>query len=544
MSPRVDSNTARRTDHPKAPQPARPTPRPTTLRAVDGHEAAPKNIFAASPFSSPLASLFMPPPPPPGLTIGAQGRKVAQAEKMLAKAGFDTGKRDDKLTTKTESALKEFQSSVGLEATGRLDNRTFAKLERVNKAQGKHPEYARQGTQSDRNEAVEKRLRRLGYDVGRADGVFDGQTAQAVKAFKGDQPELKDDLGGVLGTRGQRSLRAEHKAIAHDPFHARKHVGSAAQRRHLQRLDERVATAAGRVDDEGRRGFGVGTRGKNVEYVQQHLKAAGFDPERTSGVFDDRTAGALRNYQRREGIAQTGRVDKTTWRHLKRATLEAKNGTDPKQMEGERSGAVRQTEELLKKLGHSPGSVDGRYTESTERAVDRFRRKHHMDQADGVGPNTLKALKKAVKNLSPFGKPQTVTAYSNGSPYSIKVVRVAGKYVEGGEPELVRQDMAKAFLKMHNAAARDGVDIRVRDGFRTMSEQRGLYAAFLNGTGNPANPPGYSEHQKGRALDLNVATNGNDAVGVGAAYSWLARNGGRFGFQRIASEAWHWEFRG
>ena len=565
MTHKVEGSTARRTEHrheTQAPTAVRAADRRTSDTPRDGVDASqPPRLLAVPAFLRPIAAVLAPlmpapargltatsasildgpvfPPAPVGLGVGDSSRKVKRAEQMLKRAGFSPGKVDREFSTNTEKALKQFQASVGLEATGRLDDRTFSRLERVNARVKKHGgDQVGAGQKGERIENIERRLKKLGYDTGRVDGVFDRQTGAAVVAFKKDQPEIKGEHA-VLGERGQRSLKREADALGHDPRHIRKPVKTRAQREHLQRLDARVADAARKVNADGTVGFGQGSRGKSVEYVQQHLRAAGFDPQRTGGVFDERTEGALRAYQRREGIPVTGRVDRTTWSHLKTATLEARGATDPKQMIDERSGAVRNTEKLLKKLGHKTGKVDGLYTEQTERAVDAFRRKHDMDRADGVGPGTLKALKKAVKNQNPFGRPMNVAAWENGRQIgNIKVVRVNPPYTTGGESELVRQDVAKVFLKMRKAAAKDGVNLQIVDGFRTYSEQKYLYD-----NGYPANPPGYSNHQNGRALDLNVVTGGSMAVGTGAVYNWLARNAGRFGFQRIPSEAWHWEYK-
>lgn len=52
--------------------------------------------------------------------------------------------------------------------------------------------------------------------------------------------------------------------------------------------------------------------------------------------------------------------------------------------------------------------------------------------------------------------------------------------------------------------------------------------------GNPAAPPGYSNHQSGHALDLNTSASG--------VYSWLSNHGRAYAFRRtVPSERWHWE---
>ena len=124
---------------------------------------------------------------------------------------------------------------------------------------------------------------------------------------------------------------------------------------------------------------------------------------------------------------------------------------------------------------------------------------------------------------------RSATGYRSGTPFTIQVVTVDGKDVQVGT--------AHQFLRMRAEAARAGVSIYVVSGFRTQAKQQELYRAYLNGTGNLAARPGYSNHQSGHALDLNTS-------GAGVA-SWLASNGARWGFRRtVPSEVWHWEYWG
>lgn len=103
-----------------------------------------------------------------------------------------------------------------------------------------------------------------------------------------------------------------------------------------------------------------------------------------------------------------------------------------------------------------------------------------------------------------------------------------------GKP--VAQRTADAFLRMREAASRDGVPLRVVSGFRSYDQQAELYRLYRAGRGSLAAPPGQSNHQNGRALDLNTSTP--------RVASWLNRNAPRFGFRRtVPSEPWHWELR-
>jgi len=124
------------------------------------------------------------------------------------------------------------------------------------------------------------------------------------------------------------------------------------------------------------------------------------------------------------------------------------------------------------------------------------------------------------------------TGYRAGSSFPIRVVTVDGRPVE--------IDTANAYYVMAQAAARDGVEIRIVSGFRTNAEQEHLYYCYTSCSCNSCNlaaRPGYSNHQSGHALDLNTS--------AGGVLSWLNAHGAAYGFSRtVPSEAWHWEWWG
>ncbi|MFU8803010.1 MAG: cell wall-binding repeat-containing protein [Bradymonadaceae bacterium] len=127
---------------------------------------------------------------------------------------------------------------------------------------------------------------------------------------------------------------------------------------------------------------------------------------------------------------------------------------------------------------------------------------------------------------------QRMAAYSGGR-------RLADVTVVSVNHKPVAINTASAFEKMRLDARRSGVNISVVSGFRTMAQQEYFYNCYRTkrcNNGNLAARPGYSNHQDGRALDLNTR-------GAGV-YNWLSRNASRYGFQRtVPSEPWHWEYR-
>jgi hypothetical protein len=124
------------------------------------------------------------------------------------------------------------------------------------------------------------------------------------------------------------------------------------------------------------------------------------------------------------------------------------------------------------------------------------------------------------------------TGYKNGNPFPITVVTVDGKPVE--------EQTANAYIVMQEAAANDGIGLRVVSGFRTMAEQQYLYACYVNCNCNSCNlaaQPGYSNHQSGHAIDFNTSDPG--------VLDWMNAHANGFGWQRtVPSEVWHWEWWG
>lgn len=314
---------------------------------------------------------------------------IKRAETLLKRFGFAPGKIDGQTSTNLTTAVKEFQAAWKLPATGELDAKTRSQLEYVAKRQARHPakdQFVSIGLKSKNIETIERRLRALGYATGKVDGIYDRQTAAAVKAFRVDQPDLKD--GGGFLTKGSRAILAKEAAgYAHAPWRSR--VKRTAKQ---ITLDNKTAAAA-------KAGIKPGPKSSLVANVQRHLRAAGFDPQRTTGRFDERTVGALRAFQKRSGLPVTGIVDSKTWSKLRGSMILSTGAASPAQSTGERSAAVKKTESLLKSLGFKTGKVDGRFTAATKNAVRAFEKKYKRKVDGQVSTSDLKKLTTLQKRL-------------------------------------------------------------------------------------------------------------------------------------------------
>ena len=125
-------------------------------------------------------------------------------------------------------------------------------------------------------------------------------------------------------------------------------------------------------------------------------------------------------------------------------------------------------------------------------------------------------------------------------------------------------DAAEALAAMRQAAAADGVDLRLLSGFRSIDLQESIFfdvASERNQTAEErarvSAPPGYSEHSTGYAIDLGDgdAPETNLSVSFEDTWSfrWLQDHAARYHFvlsfpdgnrQGVSYEPWHWRFEG
>ena len=121
-------------------------------------------------------------------------------------------------------------------------------------------------------------------------------------------------------------------------------------------------------------------------------------------------------------------------------------------------------------------------------------------------------------------------------------------YVQGVP---VNAAVANQVVAMINAAAADGVNLRIGNSYRSASHQVQLrrqncgsshYAIYQmpsSACRPPTAPPGRSQHQLGLAIDFSSCSSRSTAC-----YQWLNGNASRFGYYNLPSEPWHWSTTG
>lgn len=113
---------------------------------------------------------------------------------------------------------------------------------------------------------------------------------------------------------------------------------------------------------------------------------------------------------------------------------------------------------------------------------------------------------------------------------------VAG--VGSEETHKLRKVAADALNKMFDAAEADGIELKLRTGFRSFDYQTNLYNSYVTKNGQAdadtySARPGFSEHQSGLACDLGGATEGfalSYNFGETKEGQWVADHAHEYGF--------------
>lgn len=135
---------------------------------------------------------------------------------------------------------------------------------------------------------------------------------------------------------------------------------------------------------------------------------------------------------------------------------------------------------------------------------------------------------------APF-RPAALNNYENG-----KLPKSELKQVAGFPGIFAYAETADAMSAMIAAARKDGIEIRITDGYRSYEQQ----VDVKRRKGELAATPGKSNHGWGQAFD--IAVGGYDSK----TYQWLAKNAHLFGFVNppwavkggSKPEPWHWEY--
>ncbi|MHC4392686.1 MAG: peptidoglycan-binding domain-containing protein [Planctomycetota bacterium] len=152
-----------------------------------------------------------------------------------------------------------------------------------------------------------------------------------------------------------------------------------------------AATAAARSTSPTLR---LGSRGPEVQKLQEDLQALGIGLGSADGIFGQQTQRGVIEFQRATGLVTDGIVGPRTQAAIKQAIdgLATDHGIAVTLRVGSRGPQVGRLQSRLVALGFDPGTPDGIYGRKTESAVKAFQTSKGL-VADGIaGPQTFAAL--------------------------------------------------------------------------------------------------------------------------------------------------------
>ena len=136
-----------------------------------------------------------------------------------------------------------------------------------------------------------------------------------------------------------------------------------------------------------------------------------------------------------------------------------------------------------------------------------------------------------IGGFGPMPVPPELAGYGNGQIPADRLRPIAQSGHRLHAPASVAWDA------LVDAAAADGIEMRITDSYRSYEQQvdlarrKGLYR-----DGGFAATPGKSNHGWGLAVDADVTDP--------RTLDWIRTNGPRFGWvEAVPREPWHWEFR-
>lgn len=186
------------------------------------------------------------------LSVGASGEEVRDLHRRLAAAGHRLTTDLARYTQSTAAAIGQFQTAHGLDATGICDQVTWNTLVEASYKLGDRAIYHTQPMlRGDDIADLQLRLGSLGFDAGRADGIFGPETERAVADFQRNAGLTSDGVAGqqtiaellrlsaradtshsVAQVRDHEELRSRPRQLAglrvavgeNGPFHALVHL--------------------------------------------------------------------------------------------------------------------------------------------------------------------------------------------------------------------------------------------------------------------------------------------------------------------------------
>lgn len=203
------------------------------------------------------------------VSIGISGTDVKEIQLRLKELDY-IKKVTDYFGDETEAAVKEFQKRNGLTVDGSVGAQT---REVLFSGDAKAFFYSI-GTSGEEVLRLQKRLFELGYLTTEPDGKYGKDTENAIKRFQAKSGFIDDGYAGPQTRKLLFSDKAEKNAL------------------------------------------GMGDSGSDVLNVQQRLIELKYLKDKADGYYGSNTEGAVKAFQKRNGLTQDGKVGAQTLKVL------------------------------------------------------------------------------------------------------------------------------------------------------------------------------------------------------------------------------------
>ncbi|MCA0170441.1 peptidoglycan-binding protein [Bacillus sp. RAR_GA_16] len=294
------------------------------------------------------------------LKLGMNNQDVKELQDVLKAKGYFTYHTSTGYYGPiTEDAVSQFQKAVGLKATGVATTDTLQKLgaSKVSKSSASTSSSVLQvGSRGQDVTNLQAKLKEAGYYSYNVDGIYGQITQKAVQDFQ------KAKGLSVTGKADATTISALSNTST-------------------------SSKSSGSTSD-----LSVGMRGSAVTDLQTKLKAKGYYTYNVDGIFGQITKTAVQNFQKANGLSQTGVADSKTLSALSKSSDVVKPATSGLTV-GSRGSAVTNLQQMLKDRGYYSYNIDGIFGSITQKAVKEFQSIVGLPVTGVADDKTIDALK-------------------------------------------------------------------------------------------------------------------------------------------------------
>ena len=184
----------------------------------------------------------------------------------------------------------------------------------------------------------------------------------------------------------------------------------------------------------------TGDKGEEVKKAQTLLKAYGFYTGSLDGVYGPRTARAVENFQKVNGLTVDGKIGPKTNAVLTSggAAHNTENLSDnPTAADASQTAAIKSAQTLLKKYGYYAGKINGQLDDDTVAAIREFQKYNglkqngQLDAATETKLNGAEVVKAPIRDKATANKDDVKHVQERLTHYGFYTLEVDGLYGSG-----------------------------------------------------------------------------------------------------------------